>query len=165
MDELEKLQKGCGKQTARKDCVFKNYKGSPDDHIKCGDKYPKGYVDKRQDLEKYPRFLCFSCKKKINKMWEKPEYGLCPSFPIVEVEWFDAQSSFGQAEFIGEAIESMKQIHSFSVGYLLNENEEGVLLGFMLFGEDMVKHNQLIPKGMIKNIKRWNDVSRGYHEK
>ena len=53
---------------------------------------------------------------------------------------------------IEEAITNLKPLHTFSVGYLLNENKESVLLGFMLFGEDMVKHNQLIPKGMIKKI-------------
>lgn len=155
-NKIKELQRGCRKQTARKDCVFKDYKGKPEDHIKCGDEYPKGYCDKRQDLKKYPRFLCHKCKKKINKNWKKPIIGLCSSYPIIEVEWFDAQSGFGQAEFINESIINMKPTHTFSVGYLLNENEEGILLGFMLFGEDMVKHNQLIPRGMIKNIKYWS---------
>lgn len=50
-------------------------------------------------------------------------------------------------------IENMKPIHTYSIGYLLNQEKEYVLLGFMLFGVDMVKHNQLIPKGMIKNIR------------
>ena len=72
---------------------------------------------------------------------------------IVEVEWFDAQSGFGQSEEINYMIENMKPIHTFSIGYLLNENKESVLLGFMLFGESMVKHNQLIPKGMIKKMR------------
>jgi len=76
-----------------------------------------------------------------------------PKYKIVEVEWFDAQSGFGQAEFVDDLIKQCKPLHTFSVGYLLNENKDGVLLGFMLFGEDMVKHNQLIPKGMIKKIK------------
>ena len=83
-----------------------------------------------------------------------------PKYKTVEVEWFDAQSGFGQAEFIDEAIKNMKPIHTFSVGYLLNEDKEGVLLGFMLFGDEMVKHNQLIPKGMIKKI----NVLRGMKE-
>ena len=74
-------------------------------------------------------------------------------YKIVEVEWFDAQSGFGQAEFVDELIQQAKPIHTFSVGYLLNENKESILLAFMLIGEDMVKHNQLIPKGMIKKIK------------
>lgn len=74
-------------------------------------------------------------------------------YPIVEIEWFDAQSGFGQAEEIDEAIHNMKPIHTHSIGYLLNENKESVLLGFMLFGGDFVKHNQLIPKGMIKKRK------------
>lgn len=74
------------------------------------------------------------------------------NYKIIEVEWFDAQSGFGQAEFIEETIQNMKPIHTFSVGYLLNEDKESILLGFMLFGGDMVKHNQLIPRGMIKKI-------------
>ncbi len=74
-------------------------------------------------------------------------------YKIIEVEWFDAQSGFGQAEFVDDLIKQCKPIHTFSVGYLLNENKDSILLGFMLFGEDMVKHNQLIPKGMIKKIK------------
>jgi len=76
-----------------------------------------------------------------------------PKYKIVEIEWFDAQSGFGQAEEIDYMIQNMKPIHTYSIGYLLNQDKESVLLGFMLFGEDMVKHNQLIPKGMIKNMR------------
>ena len=72
---------------------------------------------------------------------------------IVEVEWFDAQTSFGFSEDISDAIESMSPIYSYSVGYLLNHDKKGVLLGFMLFNDDYVKHTQLIPKGMIKRIR------------
>ncbi len=74
-------------------------------------------------------------------------------YKIVEVEWFDAQSGFGNSESIEELIKDWTPLHSFSVGYLLYECKKYVILGFMLFGEDMVKHNQLIPKGMIKKIK------------
>ncbi len=84
-----------------------------------------------------------------------------PTHKIVEVEWFDAQSGFGQAEFIDELIKQCKPIHTFSVGYLLNENEEGLLLGFMLFGDQMVKHNQLIPKGMVKKVTELNIKKTG----
>lgn len=77
-----------------------------------------------------------------------------PKYELVEVEWFDAQSGFGQADFIDDVIKQLKPIHTFSIGYLLNECKESVLLGFMLFGGDMVKHNQLIPRGMVKNIRR-----------
>ncbi len=76
-----------------------------------------------------------------------------PKYKLVEVEWIDAQSGFGQAEFVDELIRQCKPIPTFSAGYLLNQNKEGVLIGFMLFGEDMVKHNQLIPKGMVKKIR------------
>lgn len=76
-----------------------------------------------------------------------------PKYKKVEVEWFDAQSGFGQAEFIDDLIVQCKPFHTFSVGYLLNESKDSVLLGFMLFGDKMCKHNQLIPKGMIKKIR------------
>lgn len=81
-------------------------------------------------------------------------------YDIVEVEWFDAQSGFGQAEFINDLIENLKPLHTFSVGYLLNENKDSILLGFMLFGEDMVKHSQLIPKGMIKRIRKFKESKK-----
>lgn len=75
-------------------------------------------------------------------------------YKIVEVEWLDAQSGFGQAQFIEELVEHEEPIHTFSVGYLLHQCKDYIILGFMLFGEDMVKHNQLIPRGMIKKIRR-----------
>ena len=83
---------------------------------------------------------------KMNEKIEKPKY------KIVEVEWFDAQTSFSQPQFIEELADCVP-IPTFSVGYLLHEDKEKVILGFMLFSEDMVKHNQLIPKGMIKRIR------------
>lgn len=73
-------------------------------------------------------------------------------YKIVEVEWFDAQSGFSQPLSL-EELEKEKPLHSFSVGYLLKEDKESVILGFMLFGDEFFKHWQLIPRGMIKNIK------------
>lgn len=73
-------------------------------------------------------------------------------YPIVEVEWFDAQSGFSSPLTL-EELEKEKAPHTFSVGYLLKENIEEIILGFMMFGEEgMFKHWQLIPKGMIKRI-------------
>jgi len=76
-----------------------------------------------------------------------------PRYKKVEVEWFDAQSGFGNAQYVEELTQE-RPLHSFSVGYLLYECKEHIVLGFMLFGEDMVKHNQLIPKGMIKKMRQ-----------
>lgn len=87
-----------------------------------------------------------------------------PEYKIVEVEWFDAQSGFGQAEFIDELIQKCEPIHTFSIGYLLNESKKGVLLGFMLFGEQMVKHNQLIPKGMIVKMRELTQKTGGKND-
>ena len=69
----------------------------------------------------------------------------------VEVEWLDAQSSFGLAQPIEELID-MELTTTYSTGYLLHEDDEKIILGFMLFGENMVKHDQTIPKGIIRKI-------------
>lgn len=75
---------------------------------------------------------------------------------IIEVEWFDAQSGFSIPIEI-EEVKDIKPFHTFSVGYLLREDKESIVLGFMITnhedGPKSFKHWQLIPKGMIKNIK------------
>ena len=74
-------------------------------------------------------------------------------YKIVEVEWLDAQSGFSSPLTI-EELESESPLITFSVGYLLKEDDEKVILGFMMFGDEgMFKHWQLIPKGMIKKIR------------
>jgi len=73
-------------------------------------------------------------------------------YKIVEVEWLDAQSGFGQAMEIKDVID-WDPIITYSVGYLIGKNKNGIILGFMLFGDDMVKHNQLIPLGMIRKVR------------
>ena len=75
-------------------------------------------------------------------------------YKVIEVEWLDAQSGFGNAQYVEDLClvdlkpENMQYTHS--VGYLLYEDKNKIVLGFMLFGEDMVKHNQMIPKSLIK---------------
>ena len=77
-----------------------------------------------------------------------------PKYKVIEIEWLDAQSGFGNAQYVDDLVlqelkpENMR--YSFSVGYLLYEDKQKIVLGFMLFGEDMVKHNQMIPKSLIK---------------
>ena len=71
-------------------------------------------------------------------------------FKIVEVKWFDAQSSM-QSWTIEELAEA-KPLHTFSVGYLIHEFEDRIILGFMDFGNGLIKHHQCIPRGMIKKI-------------
>jgi len=73
-------------------------------------------------------------------------------YDLVEVEWLDAQSGFHSPITI-EELESEKPAHTKSIGYLVKEDKEKVILGFMLFGDEgMFKHWQLIPQGMIKKI-------------
>lgn len=69
---------------------------------------------------------------------------------IVEVEWFDAQSSM--EAWTVEELKSAVPLHTFSVGYLIHDFKDRVILGFMDFGDGLIKHHQCIPKGMIQNI-------------
>ena len=76
-------------------------------------------------------------------------------YKIIEVEWFDAQTHSGYAEDIGN-LKDWEPCLTKSIGYLLYEDKEKVILGFMIFQNDeitnSVKHCQMIPRGMIKKI-------------
>lgn len=74
---------------------------------------------------------------------------------IVEVTWFDAQSSLNSImikHLIDEEI-----IETKSCGYLVHKDKLKVILAFMVFGlndfeEPMIKHYQIIPMKMVKKI-------------
>ena len=70
----------------------------------------------------------------------------------VEVEWLDAQAGFSSPLETKEIVEQ-EPIHTFSIGYLIHEDKEKIILGFMKWDMDMWKHWQLIPRGMVKKIK------------
>ena len=77
--------------------------------------------------------------------------GLIP----VEVEWIDAHSSL-DAITIPE-LEKAEPFLTKSCGYLIKEDEDKIILGFMCFGvnindEPLLKHYQVIPRGMVKKI-------------
>lgn len=78
---------------------------------------------------------------------------------IVEVEWFDAQSS--TSSWSMEELKDLKPLQTFSVGYLLIDNAEFIILGYMDFANGLIKHHTCIPKGMIKNIKVIRDGKKG----
>ena len=71
---------------------------------------------------------------------------------IVEVVWFDAQSSL-EPMTLAEIEHDFKPLKTRSVGYLMKETTEYVVLAFMDFGNGLYKHWQVIPKGMIKTQK------------
>lgn len=71
---------------------------------------------------------------------------------IVEVVWFDAQSSL-ESMTLDEMKQHLKPLMTRSVGYLALDNKEYIILVFMNFGDEIFKHWQVIPRGMIKTIK------------
>ena len=79
-------------------------------------------------------------------------------FPLVEVKWLDAQTGFAQLMPISEFKKDFKPLYNYSFGYLLEDNKDHIILGFLLMDSEIVdeetgvKHWQLIPKGMVKKI-------------
>jgi len=65
----------------------------------------------------------------------------------VEVWWLDAQHGNSYIEL--EDLKELRPLLTRSMGYLIYEKKEYIILGFMLFDNDGIKHWQLIPKGMI----------------
>ena len=80
-------------------------------------------------------------------------------YKIVEVEWLDAQTGFGDAQPVEDLI-LMEPAISFSVGYLLHKDKKKIILGFLLFDDNLVKHSQLIPMGMVKKMTRLKGVRK-----
>jgi len=77
-------------------------------------------------------------------------------YKIVEIEWIDAHSSLDPITI--SELKKEKPYLTQSVGYLMLEDKEKIVLSFMNFGfnyegEPLMKHYQVIPKGMVKNIK------------
>lgn len=79
----------------------------------------------------------------------------------VRVEWMDAHSSLDSIT-ISELLKA-KPFLTESVGILIHEDKEKIILSFMNFGfnikdEPLVKHYQVIPKGMVKKITKLKEL-------
>jgi len=69
----------------------------------------------------------------------------------VEVTWLDAVSGFQEPLTPTELIKLLPS-PTKSIGYLIHEDKDKIILGFMLFDFKYIKHWQLIPRGMILDI-------------
>lgn len=74
---------------------------------------------------------------------------------FVRVEWLDAHSSMDS--IMVEELIKEEPFLTESVGILMHEDENKIILSFMNFGFNIndsliIKHYQVIPKGMIKKI-------------
>ena len=76
-------------------------------------------------------------------------------YPKVEVVWFDANSGLGQWNVSELKSKDFNPYLTTTCGYLIHKDEEKLVIGFTIFGNDNlddIKHFQMIPKGMVKNI-------------
>ena len=83
----------------------------------------------------------------------------------VEVEWIDAQTGFGELQEIGEFKQKLEPFISLSCGYLLEDNKDYIILGFLLMDKKIteqtgVKYWQLIPRGMVKKITKLEEKKK-----
>jgi hypothetical protein len=76
----------------------------------------------------------------------------------VEVTWLDAISGFQEPLTPSELIRQLPA-PTKSIGYLIHEDKDKIILGFMLFDFKYIKHWQLIPKGMIIDMSEVKDVA------
>ena len=85
------------------------------------------------------------------------------SYKLVEVKWLDAQTGFSQAMPLSEFKKDFEPYYNYTFGYLLEDNKDHIIIGFLIMNVDeikdevneetMVKHWQLIPKGMVRNVR------------
>lgn len=87
------------------------------------------------------------------------------NFPLVQVKWLDAQTGFAQLMPISEFKKDFKPFYNYSFGYLLEDNKDHIILGFLLMDSEIIdeetgiKHWQLIPKGMVREITKLNSLN------
>ena len=93
-------------------------------------------------------------KKKIQAKTLAEEFtmdifrGIALKPQVEEIYWLDAQSSM-QIMDLQEIKEHLRPLLTKSVGYVLHEFEHYLVLGFMIFGTELIKHHQVIPKSLI----------------
>lgn len=80
--------------------------------------------------------------------------------PVI-VEWIDAQSSMDIYSFDELKSIGIKNLHiTKSCGYLIHEDKDKIVLSFMNFGNEMCKHHQIIPKGMVRKITKLREIKK-----
>ena len=83
-------------------------------------------------------------------------------YEMVKVEWVDAQTGFGELQMVEEFKQKIEPFVSLSCGYLLEDNKDYIIVGFLLMDKEVtketgVKYWQLIPKRMIKKTQTNED--------
>lgn len=80
-------------------------------------------------------------------------------FRKVEIKWLDAQTGFGESLPISRFKEGFEPFYNYSMGYLVENNKDYIIVGFLIMNVDSgeyeptIKHWHLIPRGMIKKMR------------
>ena len=82
---------------------------------------------------------------------------------LVKVEWIDAHSSMDSITI--EELIKEEPFLTESVGRLMHQDKEKIILSFMNFGfniseSPLIKHYQVIPRGMVKKITKLKEVKK-----
>ena len=130
----------------------------------------KGFDIKNKEHVNYVRKHIYKeCEEQLKNPWwrglNKPKKKepkqttkIKTHFPLVQVKWLDAQTGFAALMPISEFKNDFKPFYNYSFGYLLEDNKDHIILGFLLMDSEVideetgVKHWQLIPKGMVRKI-------------
>ena len=83
----------------------------------------------------------------IQKEFELDTFKGISKYRRIEVWWLDAQH--GTTIIYPEELKELRPLLTRNIGYLILEKEDYIVLGYMLFDNEGIKHWQLIPKGMI----------------
>ncbi len=87
-------------------------------------------------------------------------------YPLVKVKWLDAQTGFAALMPMSEFKKEFKPMYNYSFGYLLVDNKDHIILGFLIMDSEVfdeetgVKHWQLIPKGMVRKITKMKEGTK-----
>lgn len=75
--------------------------------------------------------------------------------PFVEIEWDDAWKDAVGDTTLNNAHEDHNPIVCFSHGYVLMDDEEGIMLANEYSPNGTYRHRSFIPRKMIRDVKVW----------
>jgi len=89
---------------------------------------------------------------KLAKGYNIEKFKGCLAYKKVDVVWLDAQSSMDSFT-IDEIRNELSPVLSRSLGFLIVDKPDYIVLGYTIFDVGLIKHHTCIPRDMIISIK------------